>query len=539
MRTRTVDLQSLSKGVPVHAAHVLGLLYLEARFTPDPWVRHADIYRQLSAMPASGNHSQVLGRARDALAAALGADFIERRKQGRESLIALRRPLTLKLTLGGHEVTPRTLAEFLGIETRTDGALRAMVPEADLRGAIRSTVDAERDMVMGDVAKAAAGIHALRKTPTGRHSPRVNLWAELHQMRLLRISEQWPALERMARRVGRRAENALRAKSPRNLPKRHAEALAAASILSRAWILYHRARSGVPGARYEAALELLEPIASRAFFASNLWCHCERYNLLALILRRMATGEPSDDANRALRVERAAQSLAYNHHAIELAGLGGNQHSLATYCSNRALLLADLAGAGLIGQGASRAESPWHSAAQWLALGEDLSRWLGGGADVTWSGPYLLMIVRHAEAHATWPELRLVLADFCRSYPYRPDEDLVANAIAFSQPAMDKMLTELEAGLGVDRFRRQLLALCRELAHAARRDGVCLAAYEPLHRLRAWVGKQTRLGAAEQNDRAAFLASFEGAPQARVNTAARRRSRAPAATREAPEIHPA
>ncbi len=496
----TIELEDLLHKGPAATAPILGLLYYEAKFgLRGEGVSHAALFKRLTLAPST-NHSQVLARVRARLKAILPVDAIEGRKIGRESYLALRQPLGFRLTLAGQPVGERALASFLGIETSSDGALRAPIPEAELCGAMRSIVGAELNMTVGHFTAATEGLNDLRRVPGSRASPRMALWSAMHEMRLLRLSEEWVKLGNAARRARRRAEEIC------DLPKSHGDALLAAAILSEGWVLYDRARSGVAGARFEAVLRVLETMQSRKLSANNLWVYCERYNLLALVLRRMAVAKPIPAADIENRREWARQSLAYNHDAIELASVGGNLHSLSTYASNRAMLVAVLAGAGLVGE--QEGASPWHAAIEWLSLSDQLCRWIGGGSDITWSGPYLLTIVRKAEGHVAWPELRQTLNKHCRWYQQQDLTDLIGSAIAFAQPAAAKMLDALTAGTGVARFQRQLLVFCKELAHAAQRDGISLADYEALHPLRAWASKLPKLPDIRNRDRAAFLNCF-------------------------------
>ena len=248
-------------------------------------------------------------------------------------------------------------------------------------------------------------------------------------------------------------------------------------------------------------------MASLRLAANNLWVQCERYNLMALALRRMAVGD-DDTANSAKRQDWGARSLEFNQEAIQLASLGGSQLSLANYMSNRALLLADLASAGVVDGGRDR-PGVWVDAIRWLGLGEDLARGLERGRrNVVGRAVPAGDCARCTGARGLGrPSTRagrgvgLVCAQWCARRDFsghrlraacRRQHDVAGVGWALRIPA-DRVLRH--AG---------------RAATAERRD---LSAYPGLALLRAWAAKTTGLAADRQRAVDAFLACFSGHAQ--------------------------
>jgi hypothetical protein len=290
----------------------------------------------------------------------------------------------------------------------------------------------------------------------------------------------------------------LRCERDRSLSVATSQVLLAACELSDCWIEYDRARKGL-GGRYLVIASRLEALAAQSKSALNLWVQGERFNLLSLVYRRAAVDLPASAASAGNRHDWAERSLALNHDAIELASLGGNQQSLATYMSNRSLLLADLAGAGLTW---CKGQSPetWEDAVRWLMVSEDFARGLNGGGDSLWSGPYWLTIVRLARPVCKPSALLKVAQRDSAWFRATGATDVVEAAMALAEPALGQMLAQITHHKAdvAKRFDRQITVMCRELGDLADRDSLHLSNYPAIKPLHRWARRQTGVGSAHE-----------------------------------------
>ncbi len=493
-----IALEDIAALPPLQAARVLGLLYYELHFAEGKgWLGYADVFSRLG-IERTSNPSMQIKRIRERLETLLPAGSLVWEKHGRSGRIALAGPHRIVLTQHGQPVTEAGLAAFLRLERPRRGVHRPRLVEGDLVACLRSVVQADLSVSSGSLEASSQAVRDLHAMATGRRHGPLRLWASLQELRLLRLGEEWGALKRAVQRVR------LRVKREAELDAEHKETLQAAADISAGWLEYHSVRTGQPGS-YASLLQRLEPMGSMRLSANSLWMQCDRYNLMALALRRMAVGDEA--APPAQRREWATRSLDFNQEAMQLASLGGNQLLLANYMSNRALLLAELAGATLIDGACNGSPTVWADAVRWLGLGEDLTRGLNAGLETLWSGPFLLTIARYARGHATWRELHRALREYSAWYAGCSAHDVIEAALAFALPAMDNMITVATG----TRFDYQLTTFCGCLAESALADRRALSTYPQLAPLRAWAMVRCPRAADAQREVDAFLARFSTA----------------------------
>ncbi len=475
-----VSLDGLETQSPRLAAKVLARLDYEAVFRGhEDGLLYAQIHRLLK-LGKTSNPSVFFSRVRVVLSRALPADALVVIAQGRCRGLMLRQPISFQLTRQGQPIDELSLARELALDGESDGAPRKVRRSDDqaLFQGINAALRADRRLSAGFYDEAGEAIAQLHRSSLNRTSSRMTLWASLHEMRLLRQSEQWAALATLVRRVRLRGER------DTALPPSTVTVLLAACELSECWIEYDRARK-LPHGQFLPIASRLEALAAQSKSALNLWVQCDRFNLLSLVYRRAAvdlTHVPWGQRNA-----WSERSLGHNHDAIELASLGGNQQSLASYMSNRSLLLAELAGAGLTWCKGQRAET-WEDAVRWLVVSEDLARGLNGGADSVWSGPYWLTIVRLARPVIRPMALLKVAQQHSPWFRSKGASDAAQAALVFAEPALSQMIDQIgqDAFAHPDRFDRQLTVLCRELGDLAQCDGLNLSRYPGLKGLHRW-----------------------------------------------------
>lgn len=461
-----------------------------------------------ASLPATANRPQQVARLLKALQASKPALVVHVTKQGRAAGVRLALPPASLVTLHGRAVTAAMLAHWLGHEQLVYAPPPVAAPphasdghpalERELVNGLGHMVRAELSLLTGQFDASDAALRHMAANPVKRTSRRARLWLYLHEMRLLRGAEQWARLKVVVGQARRFVQ------VDDGLPQSHRHTLLAAADLSEGWIQYRQAKVH-DFAAYKAIVDKLLPKQSRQQSANNLWVYCERYNLMSLALRRMV--ESSRDGGRgvgmasanaaahntvdqqaryaALRLEWSATSLLFNRNAMELASLGGNLFSLANYMSNRALLLTALADQALLDARPVDAQT-WLEAMAWLAMGEDLGRGMGGGADTIWSAPFLLTIYKSVAGRVPWPQLVEHAAVHAPWFAARQHLDVLDMALDLAQPALGRMLEQQAQTPLERRFERQLLVMCRDMADVAQLEGVDIKAMPNFAPLLAW-----------------------------------------------------
>jgi hypothetical protein len=476
---KSIDLLGLPEHPPA-LGKLLALLYHEAKHVGNTQgLAFGEIFQRLAKKRWS-NPSVQVERMCARLEPLLPAQALVRSRQGRLGYLALAQPLRFELRLGAKLADELALAQFLGLERPSAAARAGSMPEGEFVLGMADVIAADLCIAVGAFDRGSEALRALHRRAIGRGNAGLRLWATLHELRLLRLAEDWSALQATARRLRQRAQ-----RRDSKLSQADADTLLAASEVSLGWVDYHRVRSEGVGS-YQAVVTRLEPLATLKTSAHNFWVQCERYNLLALAFRRMAVGDTQEPIDR--RTGWANRSLLCNQEAMQLASLGGNQLSLAAYMANRSLILADLAGVGLAGHSADlNDKSVWVHAAQWLASSEELTRRLHGGAETMWSGPYMLTIARISRPWVPWRTLHQAMAALSPWYAGLGAKNEIDAAMAMAKPAMDQMIDQaLRSRSQGARFERQLAVMCRELVDAAQDVGIDLKHQMKGQRLLDW-----------------------------------------------------
>jgi hypothetical protein len=476
---KSIDLLGLPEHPPA-LGKLLALLFYEAKHGGNTQgLAYGEIFERIATKRWS-NPSVQMERMCARLEPLLPAHALVRSRQGRQGFLGLALPLRFELKLGAKVADELAMAQFLGFERPPALARTGTMPEGEFVLSMADVIAADLCIAVGAFDRGGEALRALHRRAIGRGHGALRLWATLHELRLLRLAEDWVALQSAALRLRRRARgrNATHAKTD-------TDTMLAAAEVSLGWFDYHRVRSEGAGS-YQSVVTRLEPLSTLKTSAHNLWVQCERYNLLSLALRRMAVGETSEAEDR--RAAWASRSLVYNQEAMQLASLGGNQLSLAAYMANRSLILADLASVGFAGHGAdSNDKSAWVHSAQWLASSEELTRRLHGGAETMWSGPYMLTIARLARPTLAWSALHQAMATLSPWYAGLGAKNEIDAAMAMAKPAMDQMIDQaLRTRAHGAGFERQLAVMCRELVDAAQDVGLDLKRQMKGQRLLDW-----------------------------------------------------